>query len=113
MESPAPGSDPLAIDTRQRACCGCCGGAVEGNGILSGSGLLVANLAVGMSNATDGTVNQMLLAEGSDWGYTDPANKTGKNYLDHGHPHGWPMGTEDGTQITGANRRDSMHVFST
>jgi prepilin-type N-terminal cleavage/methylation domain-containing protein/prepilin-type processing-associated H-X9-DG protein len=95
-------SEAAAIDPRQKNCCNCCGGPGEGNGILSGSGVLVPNICVGIKDITDGTANQMAVVEGSNYGYTDPIAKIGMNYIDFGGPHAWPMGTDDGTQITGA-----------
>jgi hypothetical protein len=81
-----------AVDPRQRNCCGCCGNPGETNGIVSGSGVLVPNTSIGIKDITDGSANQMMVVEGSEYCYTNPTTRTGRNYCDFGRPHGWPMG---------------------
>ena len=61
--------------------------------------MLVVNKSVRLSDITDGSSNQMILVEGSNWAYVDPFNRTGRNRVDHGYPHGWPMGYASGSII--------------
>jgi prepilin-type N-terminal cleavage/methylation domain-containing protein len=95
-------------DSRQIACCSCCGGGAA-SGRMSGSGMLVVNTAIGMEAATDGTSNTLMVVGGSDWAYDDPATRTNRRRVDFGYPHGWTMGEGNGTIVnsvqTGTHER--------
>jgi len=94
-------SDPTNgfTEARQRACCGCCGGPGEGNGIISGGGMLVPNEYIGFQHCRDGTSNVMIIGEASDWGIEASG---ARQRMDLGFPHGWIMGQGDGNKINGA-----------
>jgi len=96
-------SPPVApityVELRQRVCCTCCGGAAA-TGRNSGGGMLLLNECRNMSDCTDGTSNTMIVGETSDWALDAAGNRY---HIDPSWPHGWPMGTGDGSQITAYN----------
>lgn len=85
-------SDPANgfTETRQLACCTCCGGLCSG-GIISRGGMLVANngQVIRIRDVTDGTTNTIIVGEGSAFG-TNSA--TGNKQIHHLVQHGWLMG---------------------
>jgi len=87
------------LELRQIGGGNCCATNSQ-NGYFVSGGLLVANEAIGIHQATDGTSSTMILGETSDW-MTDAA---GNKYDARGSvPHGWLMGTDGGGRITGWN----------
>jgi hypothetical protein len=85
------------VEVRQRPCCTCCGG-LNPNGFESGGGMLLLNESSQLRDCTDGTSNCMILGESSGWMYE---NGVTQRHGDPSWPHGWPMGTGQGYQITG------------
>ena len=89
------------VPRRQRACCTCCGGASFGNagdGLLSGSGMLVggSSIALKFRDCTDGTSNVMIIGEMSTW----MIDANGGFRLGGSSRHGWPMGAGWNTTVT-------------
>ncbi|MCY2993953.1 MAG: DUF1559 domain-containing protein [Planctomycetota bacterium] len=96
------------VEARQRNCGGCCCGGTAGNGVVSGGGMLLMNQSVGFAAATDGTANQMVLGEASGWAY----NGTTQVHIDPSWPHGFPMGSGDGSIITGGGGGADLRTFN-
>jgi prepilin-type N-terminal cleavage/methylation domain-containing protein len=98
---------PVFVETRFRPCCTCCGG-LNPNGFESGGGMLLLNDSVGFRECTDGTANTMIVGESSGWLFSG-ANKM---HGDPSWPHGWPMGTGQGYQITGGGGNADARPFN-
>jgi len=95
------------VESRQRPCCTCCGG-LNPNGMQSGGGMLLLNQSAKLRDCTDGTSNCMILGESSGWLFEGTSQRHG----DPSWPHGWPMGTGQGYQITGGGANADARPFN-
>jgi hypothetical protein len=92
----------FAGDDRNWNCCSCCGGNAA-NGKTSGGGVFTQNRNIGIGDITDGTSNALMMGEGSTYAFIDPINKTGRKRIDPSYPHGWTMGTSNGSVLNSAS----------
>ncbi len=100
-------------ETRTRQCCSCCSTQANNpqvaNGIVSAGGMLLHLENSGIAMCSDGTSNTMIIGECSAWGIdvTNGANV----HIDGGWPHGWAMGSGQGTTVTGAGATANLERF--
>lgn len=104
---------PQFVEARTRRCCSCCpaqaNNAQVANGFVSAGGMLLHHENASIASCTDGTSNTMILGECSHWGIDNVGG--GNVHIDGGWPHGWAMGSGQGTTVTGAGANATLERF--
>ncbi len=82
-------------------CCGCCGGQ-QATGKIAGTGALVVGRSIGLKDMTDGTTNQMVVGEASDYIWSAAQSAGGTKTVTVNGAHGIMMGSPNVTTVEAA-----------
>ncbi|MEQ1829745.1 MAG: DUF1559 domain-containing protein [Pirellula sp.] len=108
----AYGDQAPFTESRFRRCCSCCSNQANNpqvaNGFVSAGGMLLHNEQTTIASCVDGTSNAMIVGECSDWAIDSTGAKV---HIDGGWPHGWAMGSGQGTTVTGAGANANLERF--
>jgi prepilin-type N-terminal cleavage/methylation domain-containing protein len=82
-------------------CCGCCGGE-QATGKIAGTGALVVGRSIGLKDISDGTSNQMVVGEASNYIWDAPQASGGSKTVAVNGAHGIMMGSPNVTTVEAA-----------